>query len=98
MRREAEGFWRCAGEDDDEAWLSEVDAIDLRLENTNESQGYASDSMEDSEGVLNLRKGAATMEWSVETWIKNPTCGCADIKIVFQKFTKHAHDTFTYLL
>jgi hypothetical protein len=29
MRREAEGFWRCAGELDDEAWLSEVDAIDF---------------------------------------------------------------------
>ena len=29
MRREAEGFWRCAGEDDDEAWLSDVDAIDF---------------------------------------------------------------------
>ena len=30
MRREAEGFWRCAGDDDDEAWLSEVDAIETR--------------------------------------------------------------------
>jgi hypothetical protein len=30
MRREAEGFcWRCAGRDDDEAWLSNVDAIDF---------------------------------------------------------------------
>jgi hypothetical protein len=34
MRREAEGFWRCAGEDDDEAWsrLSEVDAIDFETQ------------------------------------------------------------------
>lgn len=32
MRREAEGFCRCTCEDDDEAWLSEVDAIILRLE------------------------------------------------------------------
>lgn len=31
IRREAEGFCRCGGEDDDEAWLSEVDAINLRL-------------------------------------------------------------------
>jgi hypothetical protein len=30
----------------------------LRIENTNESQGYVSDSVEDSEAVLNLRKGA----------------------------------------
>ena len=29
MRREAEGFWRCTDEDDDEAWLSDVDAIDF---------------------------------------------------------------------
>lgn len=29
MRREAEGFCRSAGEDDDEAWLSDVDAIDF---------------------------------------------------------------------
>lgn len=28
-RREGEGFWRCGGEDDDEAWLSDVDAIDF---------------------------------------------------------------------
>ena len=46
MRREAEGFWRCAGEDDDEAWLSEVDAIDF--ETTDESRGCASDSVKGS--------------------------------------------------
>ena len=33
MRREAEGFWRCGGEDDDEGWsrLSEVDAINFEI-------------------------------------------------------------------
>lgn len=30
MRREAEGFWRCAGDGDNEAWLSDVDAIDIK--------------------------------------------------------------------
>ena len=29
MRCEGEGFWRCAGEDDDEAWLSGLDTIHL---------------------------------------------------------------------
>lgn len=69
MRREAEGLWRCGGDDDEEAWsrLSEVDAIDFETQNTYKSRGYASDSVEDSEGVLNLRKGVSIAEW---TWIK----------------------------
>ena len=40
----------------------------LRLENTDESQGCASDSVKDSEG-LNLRKGVPTAGWSRVTYV-----------------------------
>ena len=65
MRREVEGFWRCPGGDEVWSRLSEVDAIDFKTRNTNESQGYASDSVEVREGVLKSLNRRTT-EWVAE--------------------------------
>lgn len=93
MRREAEGLWRCGGDDDEEAWsrLSEVDAIDFETRNTNKSRGYASDSVEDSEGVLKEGRIDSGMDLD-----KEPTCGCADIKIVFPRNNKTCKDIYIF--